>query len=106
MGEEGSTGMAEPKPPYGCRRIVARAPSHHACLISPSAMANRGSAACGATIRLEPWYYNHDRGIAVFVEDDILVTAEGRENLSRDLPRSPRGLERLMRDAGAPPGSS
>ena len=54
----------------------------------------------GMVFTVEPWYYNHDRGIAVFVEDDILVTAEGRENMSHSLPRSPAGLERLMRDPG------
>lgn len=51
----------------------------------------------GMVFTVEPWYYNHDRQIAVFVEDDVLVTAEGHENLSRSLPRSPEGLERLTK---------
>lgn len=50
----------------------------------------------GMVFTVEPWYYNHDRGISVFVEDVVLVTAEGHENLSRRLPRSPDGLEQLM----------
>ncbi len=51
---------------------------------------------------VEPWYYNRDRGIAVFIENDLLITTEGHESLSHSLPRSPRDLERLMRDIGAP----
>ena len=51
----------------------------------------------GMVFTVEPWYYNHDRQIAVFVEDDVLVTPEGHENLSRGLPRSPEGLEGLMK---------
>jgi Xaa-Pro aminopeptidase len=51
----------------------------------------------GMVITVEPWYYNHDRKLAVFTEDDILVTAGGAENLSAGLPRSPGELERLVR---------
>ncbi len=52
----------------------------------------------GMVFTVEPWYYNHDEGVAVFVEDDILVTKKGSENLSGRLPRSAAGLERLMRE--------
>ena len=45
---------------------------------------------------VEPWYYNHDKNIAVFTEDVILVTKTGAENLTAALPRTPEGLERLM----------
>ncbi len=51
----------------------------------------------GMVFTVEPWYYNHVTGIAVFTEDDILVTETGSENLTRALPRTPEGLERLMR---------
>ena len=51
----------------------------------------------GMVFTVEPWYYNHERHIAVFVEDDVLVTKDGSENLSRSLPRSAEGLEKLMR---------
>jgi Xaa-Pro aminopeptidase len=50
----------------------------------------------GMVVTVEPWYYNHDRQLAVFTEDDILVTADGAENLSAGLPRSPAELERLV----------
>ena len=50
----------------------------------------------GMVFTVEPWYYNHTTGVAVFTEDDILVTETGSENLTRALPRTPEGLERLM----------
>ena len=49
----------------------------------------------GMVFTVEPWYYNHDEGLAVFIEDDVLVTEQGCENLSARLPRSPRALEAL-----------
>jgi Xaa-Pro aminopeptidase len=50
----------------------------------------------GMIFTVEPWYYNHDRGIAVFIEDDVLVTATGSEVLTAMLPRSTEDLERLV----------
>lgn len=29
----------------------------------------------GMIFTVEPWYYNYDEQIAVFIEDDVLVTA-------------------------------
>ena len=51
----------------------------------------------GMIFTIEPWYYNHDDGVAVFLEDEILVTALGSENLTAALPRDADGLERLRR---------
>ena len=51
----------------------------------------------GMVFTVEPWYYNHDREIAVFVEDEILVTESGADVLTAALPRTPGGLEELMR---------
>lgn len=50
----------------------------------------------GMVFTVEPWYYNHDKGISVFTEDVILVTEGGCEVLSKDLPRTPYDLEKLM----------
>ena len=50
----------------------------------------------GMIFTVEPWYYNHDLGIAVFTEDEILVTENGAENLTAGLPRSPDVLERMV----------
>jgi len=44
---------------------------------------------------VEPWYYNHDEELAVFVEDVVLVTASGHENLTGSLPRRTKELELL-----------
>ncbi len=49
----------------------------------------------GMIFTIEPWYYNHDEEIAVFIEDNILVTETGAENLTRALPRTPNELERM-----------
>ncbi|MDA1080777.1 MAG: aminopeptidase P N-terminal domain-containing protein [Gemmatimonadetes bacterium] len=49
----------------------------------------------GMLFTIEPWYYNHVEGVAVFIEDEILITATGSENLTAALPRDADGLERL-----------
>lgn len=51
----------------------------------------------GMVFTVEPWYYNRDKKIAVFVEDMILVTENGAENLTAALPRTTEALEALMR---------
>ena len=38
-------------------------------------------------------------GIGVRIEDDILVTASGCENLTADIPKLPDDVERVCRDA-------
>ena len=54
----------------------------------------------GMVFTVEPWYYNHDLGIAVFVEDVVLVTEDGAEVLTRDLPRTPHELESMVGTGG------
>jgi len=51
----------------------------------------------GMIFTVEPWYYNHDLEIAVFVEDVVLVTEDGVEVLTRNLARTPEALEALIR---------
>lgn len=43
------------------------------------------------------------RGIGIRIEDDVLVTEDGHEVLSRDVPKDVEAIERLM--AGAPAGA-
>ena len=50
----------------------------------------------GMIFTVEPWYYNHEEGIAVFVEDMVLVTRDGSRLLTVDLPRSPAALEAMV----------
>ena len=47
----------------------------------------------GMVLTVEPWYYNHEIGVSVFVEEVVLVTEEGAEVLTAALPRTPEGLE-------------
>lgn len=51
----------------------------------------------GMVFTVEPWYYNHDIGVAVFIEEVVLVTEDGAEVLTAALPRTPEGLEGLVR---------
>jgi Xaa-Pro aminopeptidase len=39
------------------------------------------------------------RGIGIRIEDDVLVTADGHEILSRDVPKEIDEIERLMQSA-------
>ena len=55
----------------------------------------------GMVFTVEPWYYNHDLEIAVFVEDVVLVTEDGVEVLTRGLGRTPEALEAMMGSARA-----
>lgn len=50
----------------------------------------------GMVFTVEPWYYNHDRGISVFTEDEVLVTEDGAELLTTGLPRRLAELERMV----------
>lgn len=51
----------------------------------------------GMVFTVEPWYYNHDLDIAVFVEDVIVVTEDGAQVLTRGLGRTPEELEAMVR---------
>lgn len=70
---------------------------HHLGLSSGDPSVADVPLAPGMVITVEPWYYNHDRGISVFTEDVILITPAGRENLTGHVARTPAGLEALMR---------
>jgi Xaa-Pro aminopeptidase len=50
----------------------------------------------GMIFTVEPWYYNHDKGIAVFTEEVVVVTDGGADVLTKMLPRSPEALEKMV----------
>jgi Xaa-Pro aminopeptidase len=50
----------------------------------------------GMVFTVEPWYYNHDTGIAAFIEDNVVVTESGVRVLSNALPREATELERMI----------
>ena len=80
---------------------------HHLGLDSGDPSVADAPLAPGMIFTIEPWYYNHDEKIAVFIEDEILITAGGSENLTAALPRDATGLERLRsgRRRRAPAGT-
>jgi Xaa-Pro aminopeptidase len=50
----------------------------------------------GMVVTIEPKLYIPDMGIAIMIEDEILVTATGHENLSAAVPRRADDIERVM----------
>ncbi len=63
----------------------------------------------GMTLTIEPGLYvapdakvpEAYRGIGIRIEDDLLITDTGAEILSRDIPKDPDEIERLMTEARA-----
>ncbi|HEY0238374.1 MAG TPA: aminopeptidase P family protein [Friedmanniella sp.] len=95
------------------RRWMPHGTSHHLGLdVHDCAQARRehyreGTLAPGMVITVEPGlYFKSDdelvpaelRGIGVRIEDDILITADGNENLSGRLPRTVADVEAWMAD--------
>ncbi len=68
---------------------------HHIGLDVSDPTIATATLAPGMVFTIEPWYYNHAESVAVFIEDEILITASGSENLTADLPRNAAGLELL-----------
>ena len=106
------------------RRWMPHGTSHHLGIdVHDCAQARRenyrdGILAAGMVITVEPGlYFKSDdelapaelRGIGVRIEDDVLITADGNENLSAALPRTADDVEAWMADVwrrdGAAAGS-
>ncbi len=51
----------------------------------------------GMLITVEPGIYIREEGIGVRIEDDVLITPEGWENLSFDIPKEPSELLKIMK---------
>ncbi|MEO7963233.1 MAG: Xaa-Pro peptidase family protein, partial [Gemmatimonadaceae bacterium] len=68
---------------------------HHLGLDAGDPSLDDATLTPGMVFTIEPWYYNHDQRIAAFLEDEILITSKGSENLTSMLPRDADGLERL-----------
>jgi Xaa-Pro aminopeptidase len=81
-------------------RPYMRAPlyfGHHIGLDAGDPSIVSATLAPGMVFTVEPWYYNHVDGVAVFIEDEILITPTGSENLTAGLPRDADGLEAMRR---------
>jgi Xaa-Pro aminopeptidase len=67
-------------------------------------LGNRTPLRPGTVFTIEPGIYLPQEGIGIRIEDDILVTATGYENLSAFVPRTADDIERLIRNSrGAAP---
>jgi len=71
---------------------------HHLGLSTGDPNDSQAQLAPGMVFTVEPWYYNHDKNIAVFTEDEVLVTESGVEVLTKALPRTPEELEKMMKN--------
>lgn len=100
------------------RRYMVHGTSHHLGIdVHDCAQARRdfyhdGIVAEGMIFTIEPGlYFQPDdltvpemyRGIGARIEDDILITHDGAENLSADIPRTADEVEAWMRGAGTSP---
>ncbi len=71
--------------------------SHHLGLDLHDTPDSRTVFAPGMVVTCEPGIYLRDEGIGVRLEDDLLITEDGCEVLSRDIPSDPDELEALLR---------
>lgn len=51
----------------------------------------------GSVIAVEPGVYFPEKGFGIRIEDDVLITKDGAELLSKNIPKSIEDIERLMR---------
>ena len=101
------------------RRWMVHSTSHHLGLdVHDCASVKRdvyldGPLRPGMVFTVEPGlYFKEDdlavpedlRGIGIRIEDDVLVTADGAENLSASLPRRPDDVESWMRSLSSEDG--
>lgn len=67
----------------------------------PINMGGMGPLAAGMIITVEPGIYLPEKGFGVRLEDDILITADGNENLSAFVPKEIADVEKLLAE-GSP----
>lgn len=70
---------------------------HHVGLDATDDRDWSGPLQAGMVVTIEPKIYIPDKGIAIMIEDMILVTPGGHDNLSKGAPKRSRDVEREMR---------
>jgi Xaa-Pro aminopeptidase len=90
--------IAQTKIPPGERKYMQTGSyyGHHIGLSTGDPALMDAPLAPGMIFTVEPWYYNHDKEIAVFTEEVVVVTEGGAEVLTKMLPRSPEALEKMV----------
>jgi Xaa-Pro aminopeptidase len=77
----------------------------HDCAAARNEKYNKGNLETGYVLTVEPGLYFQAedlsvpedlRGIGIRIEDDILITTEGTENLSEAMPRDIEGIQNWM----------
>ena len=70
--------------------------SHHLGLETHDVGNRNGLLEEGMVITVEPGIYIKELGIGIRIEDDVLVTADGCEVLSKDIIKEAEDIERFM----------
>lgn len=71
-------------------------PTDYHNMIIPAAFDNPFEP--GSMFTIEPGIYIHEKNIGIRIEDDILVTENGYEVLTKDAPKEINEIERLMKE--------
>jgi Xaa-Pro aminopeptidase len=78
------------------KRYFMHGTSHHLGLDVHDTGDRRRPLEAGMVLTCEPGIYLREEGIGVRIENDILVTADGPEDLMADIPREADEIEALM----------
>ena len=80
------------------RKVYYHSVSHHLGLDTHDGNDRDSKLEPGMVITCEPGLYFKDYGIGVRIEDDVLVTEDGSEVLSKDVMKEIDEIETILRD--------
>ena len=82
------------------RKYYYHSCSHHLGLDTHDACNRQTPLEPGNVITIEPGLYFANYGVGVRIEDDVLITANGCENLSASIHKEIADIERLFKMKG------